>query len=106
MGGAILALAESVALMRAGSVLRVRYSARWGARPFAWLSGVPERADPGVEVAAVVAADRHLDDLDPAVGVGEGVLELGERLDPPVGVRVAAHRLARSTPWGVPNSRS
>jgi hypothetical protein len=35
-------------------------------------------ADPGVEVAPVVAAYDGLDDLEAAVGAGEGVLELRE----------------------------
>ena len=57
-------------------------------------------------VAAVVAAHAHLDDLDAAVGRGQRLLELGQRPDPQCGVRVAAQRLARSTPCGVPKSRS
>ena len=67
----------------------------------------PERADPLVELAAVVAADPHLDHLDAAVGRGERLLELGQRPAPASGGCGSPRRgRARSTPWGVPKSVS
>src|SRR5689334_25259807 len=44
----------------------------------------PQPADARVEVAPVVAAHDRLDDLDPAVGAGQRVLERPQRVDLPV----------------------
>src|SRR5690606_27330471 len=49
-----------------------------------WRSAVDERPDPSVEGTTVVTAYPHLDDLDPAVGRGQRLLQLRQRLDPPV----------------------
>ncbi|NYD43477.1 hypothetical protein BJZ21_003560 [Nocardioides panaciterrulae] len=75
LGGAVLGLlgvrstlVASGLLVSAVSLAAPRLARRSGA----------QGPDPRVEIAPVVAADHGLDDLDPAVGVGQGVLELRE----------------------------
>jgi hypothetical protein len=45
----------------------------------------PKSSDPLVQLAPVVTTDPRLDDLDAAVGAGECLLELGQRVHPEVG---------------------
>ena len=78
---------------------------RWGAHRRHHAPGVVRRGS-ARRGRAVVAADDGLDDLDPPLGLASACSSSARSVTRQCGVRVAAHRLARSTPWGVPKSRS